>query len=349
MRTRGRSRRPRSSGVVAVAHEVGAVEFDTIREEARAFLNRYYRTILMRPPPGTRHLGGAHADDFERWAVTVEVADGSSVHELALEVRVPSDFPLRPPSVYLSEADHIGLFPIPHVDHCRFVCTFDAAESVPNVDAPGPIVAATVEKAVSILEDGLAKRSFGDFDDEILAYWSQSYEGCGGADTRWLSLIEGDLDGDVYILSPEIPIGQFTHVIHSGGELAERLKQNLQEGGTPFTEVNAFVLGKVSLGHPPYGLRNGTSVEIIEAADRLHQFHRYLKSDPDVATVIFQTNVGGHILGWQHAPRPKPNRRSRKGYGGGRTGRLAALSGPDRMTPVRRLKPEIYTDRRAHV
>ena len=322
------------------------MDFSARRNEARAYLDRFYRTVLMRPPPRTRRREASRLDEAERWAVAVEVADGDAVQELTLEVRIPSDFPLHPPSVYLGEADHSRLFPIPHVDHRRFVCTFDIAETIPNVDAPGAIVAATVEKAVGILEDGLAKRNVGDFDDEVLAYWSQEYRGCGPADTGWLSLIEGDLGDEAVVLTPQRPVGPFSHVIHSGGELADRLRRNLKADGNRFTEDQAFVLGTVSLGRPPYGLRNESAVEIIEAADRLEPFRRYLGGAPDPATVLFQTVAGGHILGWRHARSPKPNRKSRKGYNAGRLSPLGALRGPDRTTPVRRLNPEVYTPAR---
>ena len=148
----------------------------------------------MRPPRGSSLPRAAPLPYAERWAVEVEVEQGDDVVVITLEVHVPRDFPLHPPRVYLSEADHSKIFPVPHVDDERFVCTFDGAETVLKPEAAGDIAVAVVEKAARILRDDLTGGdNDADYDTEVVAYWVQSYDGCGSADRSWLSLVDGDL------------------------------------------------------------------------------------------------------------------------------------------------------------
>lgn len=324
-----------------------AYEFAALREEARAYLNPLYDTALLAASWKSQRPGARRLDYAERWAVTVEVEDGENIRSLTLEIRIPHDFPLRAPAVYLSDSDLAQFFPLPHVDHRGFVCTFDPAEVTPNIDAPGAIVLATIEKAVRILEDGLAQRNAADFDEEVLAYWSQAYAGCGEADMGCLSLIEGDLGSSAYLLTLSKPIGPFSQVIHDGGDLAEQFKASLGSRAK-MQEREAFVLGTLALGPPPYALRNRAAVALVEKAGQRDAFRRYLSQTGEAATVLFQTAHGGHILGWQHPPPPEPKRKARKGYRADTLSRIQALTGPDRMKPVQRIAPQVLTPERLH-
>ena len=324
------------------------MDFDAERDRARAYLNRYYRATAMRPPRGSSLPGAARLPYAERWAVEVEVWQGDDVVVMTLEVHVPRDFPLHPPRVYLSEADHSEIFPVPHVDDERFVCTFDSAETVLNPEAAGDIAVAVVEKAAKILQDGLSEANDADYDAEVIAYWTQSYNGCGPADRSWLSLVDDDLSTDAYVLTTKRSLGRFSHVIHVGDALADLLKASLEADGNTFTETKAFVVDSAVIGKPPYGLRNTDALALIEAAGQTDDFKRYLRGKPEPATVLFQAKMSSHVLGWQHPRPPKPSRKARRGYDASRLSPYGALEGPDHATPVRRVVAEPYTPDRLH-
>ena len=151
------------------------------------------------------------------------------------------------------------------------------------------------------------------------------------------------------MLTPERSLGRFSHVVHVADELADRLKSSLEADGNTFTETKAFVSDSVTIGKPPYGLRNADALALIEAAGQTDDFKQYLRGKPEPATVLFQTQASSHVLGWQHPRPPKPSRRARRGIQ-----RRSPLTvrwrseGPSRAAAVRRVVAEPYTPDRLH-
>lgn len=84
-------------------------------------------------------------------------------------VAIPRSFPDELPKVYLTNT--FQHFPIPHVDSDRNVCTFDTEVIEFFSENAGKLVSETIEKARTVISEGLSGRNEGDYEEEFLAYW----------------------------------------------------------------------------------------------------------------------------------------------------------------------------------
>ena len=93
-------------------------------------------------------------------------------------------FPDASPKTFLSVKDFEEIYPIPHLDNSRVICTRDSEVIVLNDNKPGEAVEELIEIAREVLEKGLKKENEEDFIKEFLAYWND------GKKYTFLSLFE---------------------------------------------------------------------------------------------------------------------------------------------------------------
>ena len=84
----------------------------------------------------------------------------------------PRSFPDTFPKTFLSKKDFEEIYPIPHIDINREICTRDPEVIALNDDKPGEAIEKLIERAVEVLEKGLKKENEEDFIKEFLAYWN---------------------------------------------------------------------------------------------------------------------------------------------------------------------------------
>lgn len=88
---------------------------------------------------------------------------------------VPQTFPDTFPKIYLSKKDYKEIYPIPHLDRNRFVCTRDPEVVVLNENKPEEALEELLKQAVIILENGIDKKNEKDYKEEFLAYWNRGH------------------------------------------------------------------------------------------------------------------------------------------------------------------------------
>jgi hypothetical protein len=281
---------------------------------------------------------------IEKWRVEVELVAGAEVEVLRLEVRLPYDFPLSLPRIYLQGNDLERLLPLPHVNASGFVCTFDPETTTPNSEAPAEIALRCIRRATSIIKAGLEGTNHGDFETEFFAYWSD------GDVQRGISLIpeDGSLTDQVHYMRLDDAFGMFKHVLHVGGQTAENLKAHLKDRGLGFSEQEAFYAGYLPIATPPFDLSNGEAASLIgEQGDGvLADFERYVNrcGSAQQPVVVFSKQLGERVVhqAWLHRA---PNT-DRDGFRKGKLKPFKTLHTFERSRRVERLHAEAFTPER---
>lgn len=83
----------------------------------------------------------------------------------------PESFPDTFPKLYLSKKDYQEIYPIPHIDKNRFICTKDSNVVSLSDKKPGEAAEELIEIAAEIIERGIKGENKEDFIKEFLAYW----------------------------------------------------------------------------------------------------------------------------------------------------------------------------------
>lgn len=83
-------------------------------------------------------------------------------------------FPYEFPQIYILDSCRSNIRGIPHIHRDNSICLFDDETNIPDFRTPNDLVIASIEKAFSIICDGLDGKNFSDFNDERLAYWETS-------------------------------------------------------------------------------------------------------------------------------------------------------------------------------
>jgi len=107
---------------------------------------------------------------YDVWRVDI---DGhAEVQELL--VAIPSTFPDALPKIYLPKDAFSRIYPIPHVDRHRFVCTRDSDQVFIAEDMAGEAIEDLVSIALDIIHKGVSGTNHREFEREFLAYWEDA-------------------------------------------------------------------------------------------------------------------------------------------------------------------------------
>lgn len=83
-------------------------------------------------------------------------------------------FPYEFPQIYILDSCRSNIRGIPHIHRDNSICLFDDETNIPDFRTPNDLVIVSIEKAFSIISDGLDGKNLSDFNDEFLAYWKTS-------------------------------------------------------------------------------------------------------------------------------------------------------------------------------
>jgi molybdopterin/thiamine biosynthesis adenylyltransferase len=109
---------------------------------------------------------------YSNIAVVWKIKIGCTARPLTLIVAFPSIFPDALPKIYLSKKDFAEIFPIPHLDSNRFICTRDPEVVFIREDSVNEGVQELIDVAIQTVMDGLQGMNSDDFVEEFLAYWN---------------------------------------------------------------------------------------------------------------------------------------------------------------------------------
>jgi Dinucleotide-utilizing enzymes involved in molybdopterin and thiamine biosynthesis family 2 len=218
--------------------------------------------------------------------------------QFTLILAFPDFFPDVFPKIYLSIKDYQDIYPIPHLDNDRFICTSDPNVVSLNDKKPGKAVEELIKKAIEIIKEGINKENAEDFIEEFIAYWSNE------ADNTFLSIYEPGNDFELLYLFKlsEYFFGQ--HYILSKTE--EELKRWLMPFGVELNSLKLKVLYIPTNKFNPFSLReNKDLLEILEN----YQNNKYFKSveqyfnnniDNSIICASFIIGENRILFGWKH-------------------------------------------------
>lgn len=257
----------------------------------------------------------------EVWRVETEVSNLDGIGEpIILLIAFDQDFPVSIPNVYLVESGYNKLKYIPHVDTNYFICTYDKAVTVTNPDDPIGIVKSVLSRAKKIIEQGLAKSNFEDFQYEFLSYWENKYEEEPDVLTNILSLIsESPLTIPVSLLILHKKLRGYNYILFQSTEEGKRFQNFLDEREIKYTESEVFYSDLDLVENiPPFHTSCRESIVKLKDSlgeDEYERFNKYINKNLSRKVILFRKNINqvDHYLGW-FFPFAKVNRNGfRKG------------------------------------
>ncbi len=92
-------------------------------------------------------------------------------------------FPYEFPKIYILDSCRSNIKGIPHINSDKSICLFDDETNIPDFRAPNDLVVTSIEKAFSIISDGLNGKNLSDFkiNVPIIMLWVEPYALCGHA------------------------------------------------------------------------------------------------------------------------------------------------------------------------
>ncbi len=291
----------------------------------------------------------------ESWLLELEIDRPGEVMCLEVTVTLQPDFPLSLPYIYLAKEDVAKLGFPPNIDTNGLICTFDRSTNIPNPGAPERLVEICVRQAKSIIEDGLNNDNPEKYDKEFIAYWENIYCDETPVDTLVLSLVNetGELPSWIKCGLLNESIGNFRMLLYSDQQQILMIQSYLQKHRITYQEIPTFYLGQLKDLYPPFCLRNGDVLRIIENAGLGEGFREYLKSGPSLPIVTFVRTIDGRnlIFGWCHDPVEFESRFHRKKIVK-KEKQLSPRQYPRLLAPqnhsnlVKRFSPQVFTHSR---
>ncbi|MBS1780426.1 MAG: ThiF family adenylyltransferase [Bacteroidetes bacterium] len=241
------------------------------------------------------------------WEIRTEYFQpNGSVRPVKLYAAIPTDFPLLMPEMYLAEECMAEIGFVPHINAIGSICLYDATSLTLDTSRPGEVVKLAVERAIKIIEDGVAQNNTGDVTDEFVAYWSERY-GPDDKHERGLNMVAGSEPAvdSLKIIVLDKKYRGFGFILHDGSEDFEIFKGFLSEAKYTFKEHPAFYLGLSGMISPPFRLSNGDISLFIEREfkSRARDFDRFLEQVFSSTYLIFSIKIGENVsfFGW-HLP-----------------------------------------------
>ena len=99
---------------------------------------------------------------YDLWEVNTEILLNDHLFPITLYIYFSTSFPVEIPKVYISVDTYDRIKYIPHVDNKKLVCTFDNEAIRINPEQPFGIINECINRAKSILFDGLHKVNLND-------------------------------------------------------------------------------------------------------------------------------------------------------------------------------------------
>ena len=240
----------------------------------------------------------------EVWRVNLPDVDRES-ECFDILVAIPWAFPDVLPKIYLPhcEASRVGI--IPHLGADRFLCTFDEADIINDLECePGALVDYVLQRAQDILQRGVGS-SHGvnavAFNEEFAAYWGQESAALA------LSLVEvGDEPKEIFLCEAKSILGMSRVFGDSKAQIRGWAKALGKGAGTAYP---ALYLPLPSLGNPPFGATVREFLRRLEttAPSEKQCAENFLARSPRPATILFGVQTGQNgkrTLGaWQHNAR----------------------------------------------
>jgi len=273
------------------------IDFETARKEAFDGISET-NTIIKTQKKIKGKYGYTRSEEI--WEVIVEIPVNDKIRDFKLLFELKPDFPLSIPEISLSEEDYETIKYIPHVDDKRNICLFDQENIKIDSYRPKYIAKACIERAKEIIINGLQKTNLIDFNDEIVAYWNNTYNVnesgvAGGYLGDGVSeLLPGKLIA--YNLSPSY---DKTNIFFgSDNDESKKILDFFRMHGHNLKKQQAFYLGIISKIEPPFFFTNSSILSFIDNnfATYSREIKSYLNESLDSKILIFSLKVNEELV-----------------------------------------------------
>lgn len=289
---------------------------------------------------------------FERfvevWKLKTDIInDVNKVVEIFIHICFKFDFPLSIPTLYLSSSDYENLKYIPHIDTNRLICTFDSEITKTDVTQPSIIVLDCINKAKKIINSGIKRANFKDFEDEFLSYWECNYSKSDIVRSDFLCLIDPYEKIEFpYMLNLKSKFIGFNYIIHNNNKISENFKTLLKKEKINFTEqpIFYFEFEKKNF-HPPFNFNNDEVIIFLKSIDTslVIQYEHYVNNSITETRLVLANYISQNkniLIGWVNNPLEINNK---KGFRSSFIKPFDAISIYQKKDKIIRIVPEIYT------
>ena len=281
-------------------------------------------------------------DSYIIWKVNTEILVDNQLLEICLLILFLNEFPLVFPKVFLCPESYEFINNLPHIDSNKFVCTFDTVITKPNPIEPFGITYESIKKAKEIIEKGLNKENYSDFEDEFISYWEDKYDKEKEFPISILLLFDNEEEYEkIRLLKLDSKVGSYNYVLHNGNTQSKNFIKYLTDFGIKYTEHKVFYLGDINFKNtPPFNINNRESIEFIDE-NLLKKFIKYVNSSEYPKLVLLNKNLNGEVFyfGWFY----QNIKTNLKGF---RKGKLKAFDWISKLAKsglVKRFSTEKYT------
>ena len=217
---------------------------------------------------------------------------------IIITVALPFGFPDKLPKVYLAE--DFKHYPIPHVDSNRFVCTFNTENVDFFAENPKGLIAQTIEKARTIISDGIAGRNQEDFEQEFFAYWNTEASSL----TLHSILAPGNSINEISLAPVKSSSKEIKFLIGSNRDDIIEYARKLDPKSATTNFKSCLYLPLPIIPTPPLPKTNKEVFLFLRDIDpKLEQsLLNFLLKNNYVGTVIASVRVGDNVglIGWLH-------------------------------------------------
>jgi hypothetical protein len=321
------------------------IDLEQAKMDALEFAKRIYRiaelTSKAKDDAGLNseiHIWDVHTEYFQ--------PDGS-IKPVILRVILPNDFPLVMPEICVDKSFLETAVYIPHVSSAGVVCLYDTTSITLDSDRPGEIVTKAIERAVKIIEDGLARKNTDDFADEFVAYWSEQYGKTDRKEKGLCMVAKNDSEpSELKIAFLYKPFKSFKFILHDDSDDFKTFHKYLNEHGHTLLEHPTFYLGTSAMISPPFNQANTDVAAFIqrEFENRIRDFEKFIEENQYPTFLIFSLRIGRELsfFGW-HLPLLS---RFRKGFRVGALKPMKLLTDFQRNETPARVVLDKYTSKR---
>lgn len=245
------------------------------------------------------------------WKLTTELSLKDKVQDFSLYINFSNDFPYVLPKFFIEEDFYNSIKYIPHINHEKVVCIYDAGFNlkIPKVQLDD-FLANLIYKAKRVIEKGInnPEDSLEEFIREFKAYWGGSYVKKDKPLTIGLQSIEEGIESPKVINGLRFPNSfqsQYHYFISDTEQDFQAIISYAKKYEIPYNEIKVFVINN-PFDKPPYHLSYFEALQIIKKEKKIyHKFKSWLNSESwENILVIFNPTNGldTNYYGWSYKP-----------------------------------------------
>ncbi len=239
----------------------------------------------------------------------VEYLDSKEmVQSVDMHLRLSSHFPLELPKIFLPKEHRHKFELLPHVEESGNICLYDTETISFDFNNPVGLAKECIRKARRILEEGLAKTNFLDYEDEFQSYWIRSYGEKDCVDLGLLNITGESLDSEkIKLLKLDPATHIYNYIVHQDEPHAHNFIEFLTSKKIKIVNQDVCYLGQIKLEIvPPFSMTNKAIAKLVRSLDVKTQksFKRYINRKSVEKMVLATINIKGKLslIGWMHKP-----------------------------------------------